>query len=251
MEPLSFIILRHVANEKQNLYWNVCYKCIRAYYKNVPIYIIDDNSTFKPSFLAEGAPVNTHIINSEFPPNRGELLPYYYFYKRRLSKNVVILHDTALINAPIGIDYLRTKTYHFLWSALTRWDKEYCGRRPIDVLSKMNNSQQMQRKYRNKRGWQVCFGGMAILNLDYVTKIFANTNHLDVLVSEIKSRRDRMCFERIIGLLLTQGGQTRSVNGDIHRDQPWGQTLSYATRHMRVNGRTKKMYKIWVGRQGT
>ena len=251
MEPLSFIILRHVANKKQNLYWNICYNCIRAFYKTVPIYIIDDHSAIKPTFMGDGGMTHTKIINSEFPPNRGEVLPYYYFYKKRFSKNTVILHDTVFINAPIGNDYLRTKSYHFLWSAHHRWDNEYCGRRPLEILSKMRNSQQLQRRYRDKRGWLVCFGGMAVLNLNYVTRLFANTNYFEVLVSEIKSRPDRMCFERIIALLLTQGGQTRSVNGDIHSDQPWGQTLSHATRHMRKSRRPKKMYKVWLGRRGT
>ena len=249
MDDLSFIILRHVTDEKQNLYWNICYKCVRAFYKTVPIYIIDDHSTFSPSFLGDGALVNTEVIDSEFPPNRGEVLPYYYFYKRRFSKNTVILHDTVFINAPVGNDYLSTKSYHFLWSA-DHGDDRYLFRRPLEILSKMPNSRHMQSKYWSKKGWDVCFGGMAVLNLDYITGIFANTNYLEVLITEIKSRQDRMCFERIIALLLTQGGQTKSVNGDIHRDQPWGQTLSYATRHMREDKMQKAMYKVWVGRRG-
>ena len=251
MEPLSFIILRHVANEKQNVYWNICYKCIRAFYKEVPIYIIDDHSTFKPTFLGHGAMTNTRIIDSELPPNRGELLPYYYFCKRRFSKNTVILHDTVFVNAPIGQDYLRTRSYHFLWSARTKWDNVWCGRRPLGILSKMHNSQHLQHRYIHKRGWSVCFGAMAILNLDYVTEVFADNNYFNVLVSEIRSRSDRMCFERIIALLLTQAGQTESINGDIHSDQRWGQTLSDVTQHMRKSPKPKRMYKVWVGRRGS
>ena len=76
--PLSFIILRHLGNENQNIYWNVCYDNIRKIYKTEPIYIIDDNSKYPPKRIGEKL-INTKIINSEFPPNRGELLPYYYF----------------------------------------------------------------------------------------------------------------------------------------------------------------------------
>ena len=250
MDGLSFIILRHVASEEQNLYWNICYKCIRAFYRTEPIYIIDDHSTFEPSFLGDGALVNTEVIDSEFPPNRGEVLPYYYFYKRRFSKNTVILHDTVFITAPIGNGYLSTRSYHFLWGANHNHDP-LLFHRPSEILSKMGGSRRMLGRYWSKKGWDVCFGGMAVLNLDYITGIFANTNYFEVLLLEIKSRQDRMCFERIVALLLTQGGQTRPVNGDIHRDQPWGQTLSYATRCMRDAQIPKRMYKVWVGRQGT
>ena len=80
MEDLSFIILRHVGNEYQNMFWNECYDCIRKFYKHEKIYIIDDNSKYEPK--RNGNLFNTYIINSEFPPNRGELLPYYYYYTK-------------------------------------------------------------------------------------------------------------------------------------------------------------------------
>uniref|UniRef100_A0A6C0EKQ8 Uncharacterized protein n=1 Tax=viral metagenome TaxID=1070528 RepID=A0A6C0EKQ8_9ZZZZ len=64
--------------KKCNLLWNKCYDSIRLFYKNIGIYIIDDNSSYTPKRLGIKL-INTTIINSEFL-ERGELLPYYYFY---------------------------------------------------------------------------------------------------------------------------------------------------------------------------
>ena len=41
---IGFIILRHVINETTNKYWNHCYDCIRKYYPEDRILIIDDNN---------------------------------------------------------------------------------------------------------------------------------------------------------------------------------------------------------------
>ena len=241
MDKLSFIILRSVGNKHQNLFWNECYKCIRKFYKHEKIYIIDDNSKYKPKRYGEL--FNTYIINSEFPPNRGELLPYYYYYSKEFSKNTIILHDTVYINSKINSKLLNTKTYHFLWFAQHNWDPNV---RILQILKKMDNSKELIKKFNNKTEWDVCFGAMAILNLDYIKKIFDNTNYFKILISEIKSRDDRKCFERIIALLLINTKKTETVNGDIHQDQRWDTTfLSY----MNNRNKGKTMYKVWEGRK--
>ena len=111
MDKLSFIILRHVENEFQNKFWNECYDCIRKFYKNEKIYIIDDHSKYKPK--RSGKLFNTYIINSEFPPNRAELLPYYYYYTKEFSKNTIILHDTVFINSKMIHSFLIQKPIIF------------------------------------------------------------------------------------------------------------------------------------------
>ena len=88
---------------------------------------------------------------------------------------------------------------------------------------------------------------MAILNLDYIKKIFDSTNYFEILISEIKSRNDRMCFERISALLLTNTIKTKTVNGDIHQDLTWGTGW---TSYIKKNNNHKGMYKVWVGRKG-
>lgn len=241
--PLSFIILRHLSTKNHNIYWNVCYDNIRKIYKTEPIYIIDDNSKFPPFRIGEKL-INTKIINSGFPPNRGELLPYYYFYKFRFSKNTVILHDTVFIHRRIDPKLLNTKFYHFLWWAEHKWDND---KRILDILKKMDNHYDLIKLYKNKSSWDICFGGLAVLNLDYISSIFNNKNYLDVLLREIKSRDDRMCFERIISILLTKNKNTHIICGNIHQDQKWG-TLITNYYQLKNTSRNKVFTKIWISR---
>jgi len=246
MIQLSFIILRHVGNESQNIFWNECYDCIRKFYKTEKIYIIDDHSSYKPKKI-KGKLFNTEIINSKFPPNRGELLPYYYFYTYKFSKNTIIIHDTVFINKRINPEYLNTNKYHFLWTAKHDWDYTVKNR-ILEIIKKMDNSNKLNQKFNQKDKWDICFGGMAILNIEYINKIFDNTNYLNILISMIKCRHDRMCFERIISLLLTSDNKIKSINGDIHLDQKWGYTIE---NYFNKKEKDKLMYKVWVGRKGT
>ena len=241
MEELSFIILRHVRNESQNLLWNECYDCIRKFYKNERIYVIDDNSPYNPTRV--GTLFNTDIINSEFPPQRGELLPYYYYYTKEFSRNTIILHDTVYINSKINTEFLDTKTYHSLWRADHKWDP---NERILEIVNQMDNSTELITKFKNKTEWDVCFGAMTIVNLDYIKTIFDNTNYFKILISEIKCRHDRMCFERILPILLsTSSTIPETINGDIHRDQMWGTSFS---QYKNKRDTIKNMFKVWVGR---
>ena len=56
---------RHVNSVKTNKYWNNSIRCIRRFYPQKKIIIIDDNSN--PEFLkAEYEYINLEIIQSEF-----------------------------------------------------------------------------------------------------------------------------------------------------------------------------------------
>ena len=111
----------------------------------------------------------------------------------------------------------------------------------------MNNRYNLINLYNNKNSWDICFGGLAILNLEYISSIFDNHNYLDVLLEEIKSRSDRMCFERIISLLLTKDKSIPTINGNIHRDQKWGTQITnyYQLKNIKSN---KHFTKIWLSR---
>lgn len=244
MKNLSFIILRHIGKKSHNIYWNICYDRIRKFYPNIPIYIIDDNSKIKPKRIGKKKLINTTIINSKFPPNRGELLPYYYYYTKKFSKNTVILHDTVFLNKKIDSRLLKTDFYHFLWTAGHKWDDDY---RIKKILSKMNDSKKLISIYNNKLLWDVCFGGMCILNLKYLEYKFNKTNYFNVLLNIINNRRNRMLFERIISILLFSKMKLATVNGNIHYDQKWNSNLISILIKMKFQKR-KKMFKVWVGR---
>lgn len=63
-------------NELSDKYWLHCIDCIRRFYPEKKILIIDDNSNY--DFVSKIELYNTTVIQSEYP-KRGELLPYYYY----------------------------------------------------------------------------------------------------------------------------------------------------------------------------
>ena len=76
MKTIGFIMLRHVNNELTNQYWILCYDCIRKYYPENIVLIIDDNSDYQ--FITDKQLYKTNIIKNDYP-KRGELMPYYYY----------------------------------------------------------------------------------------------------------------------------------------------------------------------------
>ena len=71
MEKYGFIMTRHVNSDKTNNYWNQSIKCIRRFYPNIKIVVIDDNSNY--DFVkAQYEYKNVEIIQSEYK-GRGEL----------------------------------------------------------------------------------------------------------------------------------------------------------------------------------
>ena len=102
MDTYGFIITRHVNSETTNKYWNNCVRCIRRFYQRRKIVIIDDNSNTE--FVKPFANyINVEIVNSEFP-GRGELLPYYYFFKNKYFNNAVIIHDSVFFHRRINFE---------------------------------------------------------------------------------------------------------------------------------------------------
>ena len=109
----GFIISRHVNSVLTNKYWNQCVKCIRRYYPDKLIVIIDDNSN--PDFLKAFYEYNNvQIIQSEFP-GRGELLPYYYFFKHHFFDNALIIHDSVFIHKKINFEKIMKLPVVSLW----------------------------------------------------------------------------------------------------------------------------------------
>ena len=85
MDKYGFIITRHVNSEITNRYWNQNVKLIRTFYPLRQIVIIDDNS--KPEFIKEFFPYkNVEYVVSEFP-QRGEILPFYYYIKNKYQES--------------------------------------------------------------------------------------------------------------------------------------------------------------------
>ena len=237
MKELGFIILRHVNNELTNKYWIHCIHCIRKYYPENNILVIDDNSNY--NFITEEKLYKTVIINSEYP-QRGELLPYYYYLNNKLFDVAVIIHDSVFINKYIDIE---VDKYKILWEFYHYWDQIEDETKMINIF----NDLELTKFYEDKSLWRGCFGSMSIITYDYLTYI-NNKYPIDKLLDCVLNRDNRCSFERVIGCLLQscllqKEGQKESLFGNIHHYCPWG--ISF---NEKENYNYLPFIKCWTGR---
>ena len=237
----GFFILRHVNSEETNKYWIESYSCIRTLYPDNMIIIIDDNSNY--SFITEIPLVNTHIIESEFK-GRGELLPYIYFLKYKYFDMAVIIHDSVFIKKYINFTDYENK---FLWSFEHEWDEDV---NEINLLRTLDNSESLEEFYKGKHLWKGCFGGMSVITYNLLEDI-NNKYNLMNLIPYIKTRTDRMAFERVISVLISitkestiNSTQEPTIFGNIHEYIDWKYSYSdYLNTDL-----NKPVYKVWTGR---
>ena len=259
--------MRNVNSSKTNEYWKECYRCIRYFYPENKILIIDDNS--EKVFLTCDAETNTNanantiklynttIIQSEYP-KRGELLPYYYYLKNKFCDIAVILHDSVFIQTHINFN---VDEYKMLWhfpSYLMK-DGQSSGKQieQIKALGHQGLNHMYENFYLNK--FNGCFGAMSIITYDYLSEI--NTIFkIDKLLPHITCRVSRCAFERVFSFLLLYKQNERSVGvangvgknrhlsllGDIIKYCKWGITFD---EYMK-NRHTMKLpiVKVWTGR---
>jgi len=242
LEEYIIIILRHVTNEINDTYWKESYNYIRKNYGNeIKIVIIDDNSTYTPTFHPLE---NCQIINSEYK-GRGELLPYYYMYKLKLSNKAIIIHDSVFLNTILNIDDI--EDYIYMWYFYSspndpRLPDQDDNENVERILSKFCN-QDLIDYYRTK-AWKGCFGGMSIITLNTLEKIVEMfPNFFEILIQYITNRRDRMAFERIISIILpisTNKVILNTVFGNIHQ---WCRDITDNKKHFFLNENDYKINK--------
>jgi hypothetical protein len=234
---LGFIILRHVNSNLTNNYWKECYDCIRKFYTESHILIVDDNSNL--SFITEKELVNTTIIKSEFEGGRGELLPYYYFFKTNLFDTAVILHDSVFIQSYINFNNYKDK---FLWTFTNHRED---AKREYTLLSILNSNEKLLSIY-NQNHWKGCFGAMSIITRNTIN-IFNEKYNLFILLKHISTRYDRMCFERIISILFWSEELVTLENISILNhigDYNWGFTFENYSKYKP----NFPAIKVWSGR---
>ena len=235
MLQIGFIILRHVNNELTNKYWIKCVNCIRRYYPENHIIIIDDNSNYK-YITTPRALYKTTIIQSEYP-KRGELLPYYYYLHNKLFDIAVIIHDSVFIHNYIDFS---VEKYKLLWEFNHDWDQIEDETRMINAF----NDLELNKFYENKDLWKGCFGCMTIITHDYLTYI-NNKYDISKLLDYVLNRHNRCSFERVIACLLQKEGKKETLFGNIHNYCKWGitfnETNNYKYEHL-------PLIKCWTGR---
>jgi hypothetical protein len=232
-KTFGFIILRHVNNPKTNEYWVLCYNCIRKYYPENHILIIDDDSN--KEYLENKVLYKTTVINTEYP-KRGELLPYYYYLRNKLFDVAVIIHDSVFINK--YIDFSIDK-YKFIWTFQHDWDQIEDETDMINVF----NDKDLLDFYHNKKLWEGCFGAMTIISYEYLETVHKKYN-IDLLLDKVVTRYNRCSFERIIGVLLQFELKEEPLLGNIHQYCIW--------KSIRFNNKDKyndlPIIKVWTGR---
>jgi len=218
---IGFIILRYVNSEKTNQYWQECYDHIRRFYKN-KIIIIDDNSD--PKYLTNDKElVNCHIINSEYP-QRGELLPYYYYYHNMFCDRLIVLHDTMFIKK--YIDFTNVPNYNNFTRIFSFGIKGY----NIDIeyfkeqtTFLKHGNEIYQFHLNNKNNMLGCLGVAFIIDHSFLVQIQEKYNILN-LVNCIKNREYRKTLERVLSCLFEKEMNDINMNtrysllGDIHKN---------------------------------
>jgi hypothetical protein len=228
----GFIILRNVHDKLTNIYWNHCYDCIRKYYPEHLILIIDDNSNYK--YIQKRVLYKTRIINSRHH-GRGELLPYYYYLHNKLFDTAVIIHDSVFINRHVDINVNKYKLI---------WDFEHYSDQIEDETKMINlfNDVELLKFYQNKELWKGCFGGMSIITHDYLMCV-DNKYDISKLLDHVLTRFNRCSFERVIACLLQKNEKKETLLGSIHSYCPWGINIKQINNYKHL-----PLIKIWSGR---
>ena len=255
MDSYGFIISRHVNSAKTNKYWNKCVRCIRTFYPLRKIIIIDDNS-IQNFIKADFEYLNIQIIQSEFH-GRGELLPYYYFYKNHFFENAVIIHDSIFFHKRINFEKLVGLKVLPLWHFEA--DKENISK-TIIISNKLSNQIEIQKKLAltdnilslNHQKWYGCFGVQSFINYNFLIHIKKKYNIFNLLTI-VKNRQDRCSLERIFGAIFyTEENHNltkmKSLFGNIFNNQKWAYTFEEYENDIIQKKISKAIIKVFSGR---
>ena len=254
MGSFGFIITRHVNSVKTNKYWNHCVKLLRTFYPFIMIVIIDDNSNYE-YVNQEFDYRNIEIIQSEFP-GRGELLPYYYFLKRRFFENAIIIHDSVFFHKRINFETFKGINVLPLW--LFHSDTENVENTKRIAKNLSNNilitnkiSKDFDVLGMNTDKWYGCFGVQSYINLGFLEQI-ENKYRITNLIPAVKCRSDRCCLERIFGSIFFSESpklfQQKSLFGDIMKHQRWGYSYDEYMVDLKKGTLPRWIVKVWTGR---
>jgi hypothetical protein len=225
--------------------------------------VIDDNSN-KDFVKADFEYKNIEYIQSEFP-QRGELLPYYYFHKHHFFENAIIIHDSVFIHRRINFDALKNFKVVPLWHF--SYGKDENIKRTLEICNYLKNNYEVNKelnllgnKYQllglNKSYWAGCFGVQSYINynfLDYLQQKYNLFNMLKI----IKCRADRCCLERIYGLIIglecKELIKVKSLLGCIasysNGEYSWGYSYNQYKDYMNKYRKSPAPYvKVWSGR---
>ena len=235
--------MRNVYNTITNEYWKECFRCIRKFYPNNRILIIDDNSD--KQFVTNEVLNNTMIIESEFR-KRGEFLPYYYYLRTNFCEKVVILHDSMYIKKYINF-YDIVDEYNFLiYFDLFYINDSACYQSQLNLLRALNNKN--LNKFYNKKEqglWNGCFGSMTAISYNFLKQIDEEFRFIQ-MIPYITTRVERCAFERIIGCMLQYKCKKSSLFGHVNTNCDW--SLDFNKYKQNMYDSKKPIIKVFTGR---
>jgi hypothetical protein len=227
LKMVVFIVLRHVNNETTNDYWQESCEKINQYYPDKHIFVIDDHS--KTEYLNQTRSLkNITVIQSEFSPGKGEILPYYYFHKYKWDTHAIVFHDSVYIKDAFFDESHLPSRVKFLWHTDNHtWDSRY---REALMIKGLKDSKPLLDYYLTQRhSWALCFGVMSIVSHEFLETINTKYDFFNVLVPQINTRDDRMRLERIYGVICCFECKDELLNdksyiGDINIINKWDYT---------------------------
>ena len=206
MDNYVFVILRHIGKPTHHQYWEKCYLSIRKFHgPDVLIVIIDDNSKLKATKITELDNNCTIYYTSDMYDlgqtivGCGEILPYIYFIIYKWRPYMICLHDSMELNNPIPPfsiienDDLFIRFHWFFTS--TKHNNDII----INKMLKSINFNDTVDIIKNKHIY--CFGSMSTVSLKLVQLIDTKHDICHLLPFLIKTRSDRMAFERVLGII--------------------------------------------------
>ena len=240
---LGFIILRNVRDKDTGEYWKISYTCIRKFYPENHIIIIDDNSDYDYIDLEfQKKLYNAFIVRSDYPA-RGEILPYYYFLHYDLFSTACIIHDSVFINSRLNT---QVEKYKFLLDFYCHTN-EYKAQEK-KMISVLDNNREIMNFYKKSNIWKGCFGVMTIITKKHLIEI-NNKHNIFSLLPLIKNRRARICFEMVFACILQYYDKVPTLFGDISNFCKWGITYSEIKKDIHNLSKINlPLIKIWSGR---
>jgi len=257
-KTFGFIITRHVNSIKTNRYWNKCIQCIQRFYPDKKIIIIDDNSNRQ--FLKENKIYeNVEYIYSEFP-GRGELLPYYYFYKHHFFDKAIILHDSVFFQKKIHFEKIKAPVmplWHFKEERMENQEHSLNLIKTMEnvypILSSLTSHNDTILSMKKSIEWFGCFGVQSMIQHSFIVMLQKKYNIFNLL-TVIKTRKERCCLERIMGILFYKEYpyllRRPSLLGVIHHYMNWGYTIDEYERDCikKCGYKHLPLIKVWTGR---
>jgi hypothetical protein len=242
----GFVMIRHVCNKATDLYWKESYHCIRRWYPDTPIMIVDDSSNRE--FLQEDMVLtNCTVIYDRAHRGSAELLPYYYFHLIHPFDVAVIIHDGVFIQRYVDFTLENNEPCRFLWN-FPHWYDDEIFEGIKQIYSTLPFSDRFTDLYHRKDAWQGCFGVMSVIRwnaLDHVNRV--EEGLFDKWLAVVKTRDNRHALERAFPLLMTYHypEMRQAMFGGIYDYIRWGVTF---TEYITGDFSQYPVMKVWTAR---